>query len=58
MKRKLKLNRETVRLLEASQLNDAQGGAAGSAQCTFYVSCGSCHVSCNGSCTPSCLTVC
>lgn len=56
MKRKLKLNRETVRLLEEPHLHEAQGGAAGTAQCTLYISCGSCVVSCGGTCVRTCFT--
>jgi len=54
MKRKLKLNRETVRLLEDAQLTDAQGAAIGTNQCTWYISCGSCVVSCGGTCVITC----
>jgi hypothetical protein len=56
MKRKLKLNRETVRLLEEPHLHEVQGGAAGTAQCTLYISCGSCVVSCGGTCVHTCFT--
>jgi hypothetical protein len=63
MKRKLKLNRETVRLLGAPDLDAARGGMATTG--TFNPSdritchtCVSCVVSCAGTCTPSCFTVC
>lgn len=50
MKRKLKVNRETLRNLVDESLQDAAGGAN-----TINLSaCNSCFVSCNGSCTPGC----
>jgi hypothetical protein len=50
MKRKLKINRETLRHLVDESLQDAAGGNAS----TVFSRCGSCNVSCNGSCTPGC----
>jgi hypothetical protein len=49
MKRKLKLNRETLRNLEEQDLADAAGGNLS----TVFTRCGSCQVSC-GSCAVSC----
>jgi hypothetical protein len=50
MKRKLKINRETLRNLVDESLQDAAGGGV-----TVNLSaCYSCYVSCNGSCTPGC----
>ena len=48
MKRKLKLNRETLRNLEDQDLLEAEGGTAS----TVFTRCGSCQVSC-GSCVVS-----
>lgn len=53
MKRKLKINRETLRNLVDESLQDAAGGNA----TTLFTRCGSCNVSCNGSCTPGCTFV-
>jgi hypothetical protein len=50
MKRKLKINRETLRNLVDESLQDAAGGN----NSTVFTRCGSCFVSCNGSCTPGC----
>lgn len=50
MKRKLKINRETLRNLVDESLQEAAGGNAS----TIISRCGSCNVSCNGSCTPGC----
>ena len=57
MKRKLRLNRETVRLLETSQLDGVQGAAIGSNLCSAYVTCHTCvtcNVSCGGTCAYTC----
>lgn len=66
MKRKLTLNRETVRLLDSSHLQGAHGGAATTGSfnpsdritCNAGNTCVSCHVSCGGTCQVSCFTVC
>ena len=53
MKRKLKLNRETLRNLEDRDLLEAEGGNAS----TVFTRCGSCLVNCTqtcGSCVVSC----
>ena len=49
MKRKLKLNRETLRNLEEQDLADV----AGRAITTVFTACGSCNITC-GSCLVSC----
>jgi natural product precursor len=49
MKRKLKLNRETLRNLEERDLEEVAGGN----NSTVFTRCGSCQVSC-ASCVVSC----
>jgi hypothetical protein len=53
MKRKLKLNRETLRNLEEQDLADAAGGNAS----TVFTQCGSCIVGCTVTCV-SCVVSC
>ncbi len=50
MKRKLKINRETLRNLVDESLQDAAGGNAS----TILTRCGSCNVSCAPSCAATC----
>jgi hypothetical protein len=53
MKRKLQLNRETVRLLQTQQLEDVQGGTR--TKDPWYISLTSCNISCGGTCDYTCL---
>ena len=50
MKRKLKINRETLRNLVDESLQDAAGGNAS----TILTRCGSCNISCAPSCAATC----
>jgi hypothetical protein len=50
MKRKLKINRETLRNLVDESLQDAAGGNA----TTVITQCGSCIVTCAASCAATC----
>jgi|tagenome__1003787_1003787.scaffolds.fasta_scaffold20922383_1 hypothetical protein len=50
MKRKLKINRETLRNLVDESLQEAAGGNAS----TILTRCGSCNATCNASCIATC----
>jgi hypothetical protein len=54
MKRKLKINRETLRNLVDESLRDAAGGNAS----TVLSRCGSCNVTCPPSCAGTCAFPC
>jgi hypothetical protein len=54
MKRKLKINRETLRNLVDESLQDAAGGNAS----TVFTRCGSCLVQCTQTCGASCAATC
>lgn len=54
MKRKLKINRETLRNLVDESMQDAAGGNAS----TVFTQCGSCLVQCTQSCVVSCAVTC
>jgi hypothetical protein len=54
MKRKLKINRETLRNLVDESLQDAAGGN----KTTVFTQCGSCLVQCTQTCGASCAVTC
>jgi hypothetical protein len=64
MKRKLRLNRETIRNLANLEMQDAKGGAAGSypatcMSCEQRTGCtANCSATCNFSCGGTCIYTC